>query len=211
MSISALIAGDSPVHRLPATAKLVGLFALGAVALAGAEPGALAAAVLILAGIARLAGFPISWLVRQLRPLVLILASIMAFHLVNGSPRLGLVSVLGVSLAVLAAGLVTATTRMSDMVDAFATLLGPFRVIGIAPERIAMMMSLGLRFVPSVLDDLHGLQDARRARGAGGPSFSLLVPLLISNLRKAEELADAMEARGYGSSDGASTRRGERP
>ncbi len=93
------------------------------------------------------------------------------------------------------------------MTDGIEKLLNPFRKIGVPAHELAMMMTIALRFIPTLLDETDKIMKAQMARGAdfeSGNLFNrakamipLLVPLFISAFRRAEELALAMEARCY--------------
>jgi len=115
-------------------------------------------------------------------------------------------------LLVMGASLLTLTTTPIALTDGIESLLKPLRKIGVPSHEIAMMMSIALRFIPTLLDETDKIIKAQAARGAdfdtGGimqkaKSFiPVLVPLFISAFRRAEELATAMEARCYRGSEG---------
>ena len=93
------------------------------------------------------------------------------------------------------------------MTDALETLLKPLKRIGVPSHEIAMMMTIALRFVPTLIEEADKIMKAQQARGADFSEGSLLVrikgfvpilvPLFISAFRRADELALAMEARCY--------------
>lgn len=103
--------------------------------------------------------------------------------------------------------LLTATTKPMDMTIAIEDLLSPFKKIGVPAHDIAMMISIALRFIPTLLEEAERIMKAQASRGVDleEGSFkekvmailSLIVPLFVSSFERAEELANAMEARGY--------------
>jgi energy-coupling factor transporter transmembrane protein EcfT len=108
---------------------------------------------------------------------------------------------------VIAAGILTMTTLPSDLVGGIERLLRPLSRIGVPSQDIAVMISMALRFVPMLIEEYERLRMAHMARGADFTTgslalrlkavASLAVPLLLSAFRRADELALAMEARGY--------------
>jgi energy-coupling factor transport system permease protein len=92
------------------------------------------------------------------------------------------------------------------------TLFGPFKKLGVPVHELALMMSISLRFIPTLMQETDKIMKAQSARGVDfttGPLkervkalVPLLVPLFISAFKRAEELATAMEARGYRGGEG---------
>lgn len=117
-------------------------------------------------------------------------------------------------LLVLFASLLTLTTRPIVLTDAMEQLLTVLPRFKIKAHEIAMMMSIALRFIPTILEEFDRIVLAQRARGAiisQGNIFKraksfipMLVPLFISAFRRAEDLANAMEARCYRGGEGRS-------
>ena len=101
----------------------------------------------------------------------------------------------------------TMTTAPSDLVHGLENLMGPLRYLRIPVQDIAVMVSMALRFIPTFLEEFDRIRTAQAARGAdmetGRPSdkirmlTTLIIPLMVSTFRRADELTDAMEARGY--------------
>lgn len=188
--------GASPVHRLPAGVKLAGLVAAGAGSVLVDQPWQVAAAFVIVALGYLAARVPLRLLLAQARPLLWVLLIVGAFHLlVNGWQRA--VVVTGVILAlVLLAGLVTLTSRTSELVDALVAVLAPLRRLGIDPQRIGLLLALAIRSVFVVLQIAEEVRDAQRARGLTASPRAYAVPLIIRSLRHADELGEALVARG---------------
>lgn len=188
--------GGSALHRSPAGAKLLALLVCGVASVLVRHPWQVGAALLLVALGYAVAGLSLRILLRQARPLSWILLLVGVFHgVVNGWERA--VVVVGVILAlVLAAGLVTLTTRTSELVGAIVRVLGPVRRIGVDPERIGLVLALGIRSVFVVADIAAEVRDAQRARGLAGSPRAYAVPLIIRSLRHADELGEALVARG---------------
>ncbi|NMB42179.1 MAG: energy-coupling factor transporter transmembrane protein EcfT [Firmicutes bacterium] len=120
---------------------------------------------------------------------------------------LGAFMTLRLALLVITTILITLTTSPMSFADGIEFLLRPFRRLGIPGHEIAMMMTIALRFVPTLMEESDKIRKAQMARGADfetGNVFRrarnlvpLLVPLFVSAFRRADELAIAMEARCY--------------
>lgn len=184
------------MHRMPAAAKLLLLVVAGASSVLVDRPWhvAVAGALAVTAYLA--AGLPLRQLARQARPLLWLLLVVGSFHvLVNGWERA--VVVVGVILVlVLLAGLVTLTTRTTDLVDVLVRALRPFRRVGVDPERVGLMLALGIRSVFVVAAIAEEVRDAQRARGLSASPRAYAVPLIIRSLRHADQLGEALVARG---------------
>lgn len=110
-------------------------------------------------------------------------------------------------LLIIGSSVLTLTTTPIQLTDGIEFLLRPFKRIGVPAHEIAMMMTIALRFIPTLLDETDKIMKAQQARGADFDTGNLLqkakslipilVPLFISAFRRAEELAMAMEARCY--------------
>ncbi len=110
-------------------------------------------------------------------------------------------------MLIISSSLLTLTTTPIQLTDGIEYLLKPFSKIGVPSHEIAMMMTIALRFIPTLLDETDKIMKAQQARGAdfetGGlmqkakSLVPILVPLFISAFRRADELAMAMEARCY--------------
>lgn len=113
---------------------------------------------------------------------------------------------------ILLSSVLTFTTSPTDLTDALERLMKPLSVFHIRVHEIAMMMTIALRFVPTLLEETDKIMAAQKARGADMESGNLitrikalvpvLVPLFVSAFRRAYELAVAMECRCYQGGDG---------
>ena len=112
-----------------------------------------------------------------------------------------------ITLIVLGASLLTLTTSPVELADGIESLLYPLKWIKFPVHEFALIMSIALRFIPTLLDEVDRIIRAQKARGADFESGNIikkakalipvLIPLLISSFRRADELADAMDARCY--------------
>ena len=108
--------------------------------------------------------------------------------------------------------LLTYTTSPILLTDALESLLGPLKKIKVPVHELAMIMSIALRFIPTLIEETDKIMSAQRARGADFESgnliqrakalIPLLVPLFISAFRRADKLAVAMECRCYHGGEG---------
>jgi biotin transport system permease protein len=195
-TLGLFVPGSSPVHRAPAGLKLLLLVAAGAVSFLLDTPWQVGTALGLVVSGYLVAGLSARTLLRQARPLLWLLLVVGAFHLlVSGWVRALVVT--GVILVlVLLAGLVTLTTRTTDLVDTLVRVLGPLRRVGVDPDRVGLLLALSIRSVPVVVGIAEEVRDAQRARGLRGSPRAYAVPLVIRSLRHADALGEALAARG---------------
>ena len=115
-----------------------------------------------------------------------------------------------ITLVVLGASLLTFSTTPVELADGIESLLFPLKIVKFPVHEFALIMSIALRFIPTLLEETDRIIKAQKARGAdfeSGNAFKkakalipVLIPLLISSFRRADELADAMDARCYAGS-----------
>ncbi|ADK17097.1 predicted ABC-type cobalt transport system, permease component [Clostridium ljungdahlii DSM 13528] len=113
---------------------------------------------------------------------------------------------------IIGTSLLTLTTSPIELTDAIEKLLNPMKKIGVPAHELAMIMTIALRFIPTLMDETDKIMKAQMARGADFQSgniiqraknlIPILVPLFISSFRRADELAMAMEARCYTGGEG---------
>jgi biotin transport system permease protein len=191
------IPGESVLHRLPAGVKLC-VFAAAAVLLSLC--GNLTATVLASAAaivLVRLASIPLASLIRQLRALALAAPLIFLSQTWLSGPVQALV-VTGSLIATFAlAAVVTATTRVAEIIESLERLLAPLKKIGFRPERTAVLLALALRCLPLIEQIVSEISQARLARNARGSMASLAGPAVIRALRTADSLAESLAARGF--------------
>jgi energy-coupling factor transport system permease protein len=223
MAVAQYYPRPSLIHRLDprckvvaVTVMVVGLFlrsSFAALAVYG-----LVAAVALLAS-----GVPLGWILRGLRPVLWLLILTFAVQLLFAPGTafasfgplhlswrgLAIAGYLSLRLVVLvvASLLLTLTTPPIALTDALAWLTRPLRRLHVPTEELALMVTIALRFIPTLMQEIDMIMKAQRARGArfdrGGPLrraralVPVLVPLFILSFRRADELALAMEARCY--------------
>jgi energy-coupling factor transport system permease protein len=130
----------------------------------------------------------------------------------EGGLRMGFFLALRILLLVSVAGLLTATTAPVALADGIEDLLSPLKKLRFPAHEVAMMMTIALRFIPTLHEEAQKISRAQAARGAdfseGGllrrvrAMLPVLVPLTIGAFRRADELAEAMESRGYRGGEG---------
>ena len=220
---------DSFVHRLdPRTKLLASLLAMTAL-LFSFKPVVLAGYVLLMVVTTRCARLPGGLVFRNLRPFFWLFLLTLLFHgfftrgellwripligadlTVQGLER-GVLYSARLGILVVFAALFTLTTSPIEMTDGLEKLLRPAKKLGMPTHELTMMMSLSLRFIPTLLQEADRLQKAQVSRGAtfeGGVLkrikgvLPLILPLFISSFRRADELAMAMDSRCYAGGEG---------
>lgn len=117
-----------------------------------------------------------------------------------------------ITLLIIGSSLLTYTTSPITLTDAIERLLSPLKKIKVPVHELAMMMSIALRFIPTLIEETDKIMSAQKARGAeidtgsfmtrARNMISILVPLFVSSFRRADELATAMECRCYNGGEG---------
>lgn len=217
------------LHRLDPRVKLVGtLLYLVSLFLFNSVPGYLVA-TLFLIFIIRLSKVPFSYIMKGMKPVMMLLMITVVFNLflTRGGEILfhawiititeqGLRTAvfMAIRLIYLIAGssLMTFTTTPNALTDGIESLLGPLNKLHVPVHEVAMMMSIALRFIPILLEETDKIMKAQIARGADLESgnmiqrarnmIPILVPLFVSAFRRANDLAMAMEARCYRGGEG---------
>lgn len=194
--IGTYVPGGSVLHRTPAGVKLLVLLAAGATAVLLDRPVAVGVALLVALSGYLLAGLGWRTPTDQLRPLAWLLAFTIVFHLLVNDWTDAVVVVGRIVMLVLLAGLVTLTTRTTDLVDVVVRCARPLRRLGVDPERLGLLLALGIRCVPVVVGLAAQVRDAQRARGLTASPRAFAVPLVVRSLRHADALGEALAARG---------------
>lgn len=188
--------GRSVVHRLPAGVKLALLVAAGVSSLWWTTPLRTGVVLAVMALGYLAARVPAREASRLLRPMLFLAVPLALFHALV-TDMAAAFSLVGALLAlVMLANLVTLTTRSADLVDVVVRCAGPLRPIGVDPERVGVLLLLGIRAVPVVIGLATGIRDAQRARGLTSSPTAFAVPLVVGALRHADRVGDALAARG---------------
>lgn len=201
MTLALYVPVASPLHRLPAGVKLlclaalaVLLFARPTLAVAGA---ALVGTLAVGLGVARL---PVAVLARQAWALRWFLLALLVVHALTTDVASGAHTVLRLLTLVLAAAVVTATTRVTEMVAVVERLCAPLRLVGARPQRVGLLIAMALRFIPVLVERADRIRAAQAARGGAPRGVRALrttvAPLLVQLLQMAHDVSEALDARG---------------
>ena len=215
--------GKSCIHRLDARIKIIAtLMFIVELFIVDNFIGFLVAAIALGVVIA-VSKVPVGYIIRGLKPIMVILIFTFALNMFMVDGRIlwqwGFLKITaeGLEIAVFMAirlilllmgsSMLTLCTRPIALTDGIERLLSPFEKVGLPAHDIAMMMTIALRFIPTLLEEADKIMKAQQARGADFESGNLmqrakslipiLVPLFVSFFRIAQELAMAMEARCY--------------
>lgn len=228
ITLGQYVPGNSVLHRLDPRTKIIWTAAL-MVAIFMVDSwneyvmmGSFTLILLLISGV------PVKQTLRGIKPLVfiLLLTALLNIFFVEGTVIFrigpvkatyeGLISAvklfLRLVMLVTTASLMTLTTTPMSMTDGIEKLLKPFGRIGVPSHEIAMMMSIALRFIPTLLEEAQRIMKAQSSRGADfdtGNIFQrlksfipVLIPLFVSAFKRADELAEAMESRCYRGGEG---------
>lgn len=189
--------GNSPLHRLPAGVKiLLVCFLVVAVSVAVREPWHVLPALGLTVALYAIGRIPPRAAWDQVRPVLPMLLAILALQWIVADLDTALRVTGSLLVAVAVAGLVALTTRVSDMLDAVTRAAGPLRHVGVSPDRVALVLVLTIRAIPLLARQLRQVTEARKARGLGMSIRALVVPTVLGALTTADQLGDALAARG---------------
>lgn len=214
---------DGVLHRLDARTKIVFLIAYIVLIFCSFNFYALGLATLFAAAVILLSRVPVGMFLKSLKTIILIviITSVLNLFYGTGEPIFqwwiftvtlnGILNAVFVTFRIICLVVVssalTFTTSPTDLTDALERLMKPLTVFHISVHEIAMMMTIALRFVPTLLEETDKIMAAQKARGADMESGNLarrikalipvLVPLFVSSFRRAYDLAMAMECRCY--------------
>ena len=229
ITIGQYFPGSSLIHRLDPRMKLTLTMLFIVMVFIPRNWIALGCAVLTLAAAVALSRLPVKLLWRSVKPILLIIAftSVLQIFYVTGGTVLvqfGFVKVttqgltnaafiaLRIACLVMGSSLLTYTTTPTALTDAIEYLLSPLKVVRVNAHEIAMMMTIALRFIPTLIEETGKIMSAQKARGADMESGGLIrrvkalvpiiIPLFVSSFRRAYDLAMAMECRCYQGGEG---------
>lgn len=220
--------GTSFLHQLDPRCKIIAtLIVIVAIFLAESLPayGLITVFILLCFFISHL---PLKLILKSLKPLWVIIILTMGIHVFTTSGtviwqwgilhitwegiRQGALMTARLIYLIVFSSLLTYTTSPIVLTDGIEHSLNPFRRVGVPAHELAMMMTIALRFIPTLLEETDRIMKAQTARGANFTSGSimqrgrnmipLLVPLFVSAFRRADDLATAMEARCYRGGEG---------
>ena len=230
ITIGQYIPGDSFVHKLDPRLKImISLLFIVDLFLVNNFEGYLFVLIFIVATVF-ISNLPFKYIYKGLKPIfaILLITAILNIFMTSGKEpalfHMGFITVYKEGLIIAAfmivrlvflimgTSVLTLTTSPIELTDGIEKLLNPFKKIGIPAHELAMMMTIALRFIPTLMDETDKIMKAQMARGADFESGNLisrakslipiLVPLFISSFRRADELAMAMESRCYRGGEG---------
>lgn len=214
---------DSILHRLDPRVKIVGTLLYIISLFTFSDFMGYAVAIAFFAGMVLLSEVPFSYIVRGLKPIffMLIFTAVLNLFWTPGTAffKLGIIELtweglqktvfisLRLMLLILGSSLMTLTTTPNQLTDALERLLKPLKYIRVPVHELAMMMSIALRFIPILIEETDKIMKAQMARGADFESgnimqrlksmLPILIPLFVSAVHRASDLALAMDARCY--------------
>jgi len=189
--------GHGWIHRASAGPKAVVLLAVVlAVSLLPTTywAGGCAIAVVVIGYL--VAGLGMRELGRQVLAIRWVIVITVAGQLIFLTPESAVANTARVTAAIVLAALLVLTTRVSDLLDAFERGLRPLERFGLDPQRVSLILAVAINTVPVLGRLAGGVREAQRARGARASLTTFVVPFLVVSLKHADELGEALTARG---------------
>ncbi|CAH0347542.1 energy-coupling factor transporter transmembrane protein EcfT [Bacillus sp. CECT 9360] len=220
---------ESPIHRMDPRSKLLLVFIFVCIVFLANNLITYSILAVFTFALIAISRIPVRFLFNGLKPILFLILFTLLLHIFftkEGSPifELGFVKIyegglrqgiyisLRFTFLILVTSLLTLTTSPISITDGIEQLLGPLKKWKMPVHELALMMSISLRFIPTLMEETEKIMKAQTARGVdftSGPIkervkaiVPLLVPLFVSSFKRAEELAIAMEARGYKGGEG---------
>ena len=219
---------DSVIHRLDPRVKLAFTLIYIVALYVGRGIPCFVFAAAFLAVIIVLSKVPVRFMTKGLRSILflIVLSALLNLFLTQGTVlvqfwifkitfegvRLASLMIVRLILLIMGTSMLTLTTTPNELTDGLEKALGFLKVIRVPVHEVAMMMSIALRFIPILIEEVNKIMKAQQARGAdfenGGlikkakAMIPLLIPLFVSAFRRAGDLANAMEARCYHGGEG---------
>lgn len=215
---------NSLIHRMDPRAKILSmLIMLTAIFIPSGFMGYGILAVVII-GVVLMSKLKLNFLIRAMKPMMFMLTFLMVINIFVIKTGYLVVDIFGfkiysdaifqtlyisvrLMLMIMITTILTATTKPLDLTLGIEDLLAPFKRFKVPAHEIAMMISIALRFIPTLIEETDRIMKAQASRGVDLQEgkfkekimaiLSLIVPLFVSSFQRAEDLADAMEARGY--------------
>ena len=222
--------GNSLVHRFDPRLKLVLTVAYIVLLFAASNPLGLTLSILFLGVMYKVAKIPVKMIGKSLKPIlpIVLFTAVLNLFFVSGEGdplvhfwfltiyaegvRYAVLMAVRVMALIAGTSLLTYTTSTIVLTDAIEQLLKPLGKLHFPVHELAMMMSIALRFIPTLIEETDKIMNAQKARGAQLDTGKMtdrvkalvpvLIPLFISAFRRADELAMAMECRCYRGGDG---------
>lgn len=220
--------GNSILHKLDPRTKIILLFVLMILIFAADGIFAYTFLTVTTAAIIFLSKVPLLTVLKSVKPLMWIilftllihfvshdgevLAKIFIFKITDEGIKFGILISLRLILLIIFSSLLTFTTSPIQLTDAMEKILSPLAKFGVPAHELAMMMTIALRFIPTLIEETDKIIKAQKSRGVNFESGNIfrrmknfvpiLVPLFLSSFRRADDLAMAMEARCYRGGEG---------
>lgn len=229
ITIGQYFPGNSLIHRLDPRFKIIITFIYIMMLFAGGHIACLGVGAVFTAAAIIISRIPLKMFVKSVKPLMpfLFLTAVLNLLFVNSGDvyfqwkfikitsdgiEVSVFMLIRITLLIMGSSLLTYTTSPITLTDAIERLLSPLKKFKVPVHELAMMMSIALRFIPTLIEETDKIMAAQKARGAEIDSgsfmtraknmISILVPLFISAFRRADELATAMECRCYRGGEG---------
>lgn len=190
------VPGSSALHRVPPGVKLLALLVAGAVLVLVRGPESSVVALGLALAAAVVGRLPVRRTARGLVPLLVTAGLVGGYQWWARGWQVGVEVALDLVAVVLAASVVTATTRADAMLAVVARLAGPLRHVGLRPDVVALAMGMMLRAVPVLVGSSLEARDAARARGLDRDPRALLVPAAVRMVGHGYRTGEALAARG---------------
>lgn len=228
VTIGQYFPGDSFIHRLDPRTKILITFTYIFILFFVEKFTAYLGMALYIGTVIAITGIPVKMILRGLKNIFIIILITVAFNIfmIKGEVvfsifgleatkegfRFAAFMVLRIMFLVMGSSLMTLTTSPIRLTDGLGKLLNPLKRIKVPAHEIAMMMTIALRFIPTLMEETERIIKAQKARGADFESGNLiqrakalipiLIPLFLNSFRRADDLANAMEARLYRGGEG---------
>ncbi|MEE0867189.1 MAG: energy-coupling factor transporter transmembrane component T [Clostridia bacterium] len=224
ITIGQYYSADSPLHKMDARTKILWTVFYMAILFSINSPLMYGIVIVYTLFIIKLSKIPISFMLRGIKPILIlvVLTAVLNLFLTPGDAvffslwklkityaglQLAIKMAVRIVLLIIGTSLLTLTTTPTVLTGGLEILLSPLKKIGVPVSVFVMMMSIALRFIPTLLDETDKIIKAQTSRGADFESGGLIkrvkamlpifIPLFISAFRRADELAVAMECRCY--------------
>lgn len=224
ITIGQFFPGNSAIHKLDARAKILACFVLIIFIFICKNFASMVFMLLFVAMVYALSKLSPKLMLKSLKPLlpIILLTSVLQLYYNNTGDVLwsykklsitdgGIYTAIFIAVRIIAllvlSSLLTYTTAPTDLTDAIEKLLSPLKIFKVDIHTFAMMMTIALRFIPTLIDEIDRIMSAQKARGADFENgnllkrikalFPIFIPLIISSFKRAFELADAMSCRCY--------------
>ena len=220
--------GNSLIHRLDPRTKILFVFVLMILIFSAKSVASYIFLTLVTCAGIFISKIPVKAILKSLKPISWIilftliihffshegeiLAEIFIFKITDEGIKFGIFISLRLILLIIFSSLLTFTTSPIQLTDALEKILSPLKRIGVPAHEFAMMMTIALRFIPTLIEELDKIIKAQKSRGVDFEEKNfvkrlknfvpVLVPLFLSSFRRADELATAMEARCYRGGEG---------